>query len=73
MSNLVANSNCWFSHAQEMAGAHIPTRTPCFTSLEEKIGVWWNEILKQEMTKAYVEERLRAIERGIHFHEGNST
>ena len=56
-----------------MAGAHIPTRTPCFTSLEEKIGVWWNEILKQEMTKADVEERLRAIERGIHFHEGNST
>lgn len=36
---------------------------PMFTSLEQKIGQWWHQILKQEMLKAGEEERVKAIER----------
>ena len=40
-----------------------------FTDLEEKIGSWWQSVLKDEMAKAGAEERRIAIERKS-FHEG---
>ncbi|XP_053391945.1 uncharacterized protein LOC128554669 [Mercenaria mercenaria] len=40
-----------------------------FTTLEEKIGSWWEDCLKDEMAKAAAEERRLAVERGD-FHEG---
>ena len=35
-----------------------------FTSIEEDIGSWWLDALKDEMDKAGAEERMIAIEKG---------
>ena len=40
-----------------------------FTALEQKIGLWWNDMLKDEMAKAGAEEKRIAVEKES-FHEG---
>lgn len=46
-----------------------PMNEGCFSIIEEKIGSWWNDALKDEMLKAGAEERKIAIEVG-NFYEG---
>ena len=59
------------SNLNEMLGTMNmpPISEAMFTSLEEKIGLWWHEVIKQEMAKAGAEERRIAIEKG-NYHEG---
>ena len=59
------------SNLNEMLGTMNmpPMSEAMFTSLEEKIGLWWHEVIKQEMAKAGAEERRIAIEKG-NYHQG---
>ena len=59
------------SNLNEMLGSMSipPMHEHMFTVLEDKIGSWWENVLKDEMEKAGAEEKRIAIEKG-NFHEG---
>ena len=59
------------SDLDELLGTmNVPLMTEkMYTDIEEKIGMWWYDALKDEMLKAGAEERRIAIEKGV-FHQG---
>ena len=59
------------SYLKETLGTmNVPVMSDTmFTALEQEIGLWWNEILKDEMAKAGTEEQRIAVEKES-FHEG---
>ncbi|XP_060577969.1 uncharacterized protein LOC132735083 [Ruditapes philippinarum] len=55
---------------EQLSTMNIPQLTSnMFSSLEDQIGKWWEDALKEEMGKAGAEERRIAIEKG-NFHDG---
>ncbi|XP_060598342.1 uncharacterized protein LOC132752084 [Ruditapes philippinarum] len=55
---------------EQLSTMNIPQLTSnMFSCLEDQIGKWWEDALKEEMGKAGAEERRIAIEKG-NFHDG---
>lgn len=64
-----SGSGC--SDLNEILGAMNvpPMHQTMFSTLEEKIGSWWENALKDEIIKAGAEEKRIAVEKG-HYHDG---